>query len=499
MAARSEQLNVGGRRLVTSVAVLRLPRLLVSRFRLLSPRTRDALAVFGLAIALRLVFSALMANTYDEDEFVYLALGRDLAHGAIPYRDFPFFHPPGILVVLQFLDPLTSVWWPLTRLVNVLIDSVTAVLVWRVASHLYGRREALSAGILYAVSPVVLVSSVRVDQEIIMTALAMVGVTLLVTRNSLKTALLAGACLALACWIKYPMIVFLPVFVLLSPGRKRATLFGFLAAIVLLFLPYLGEIRQLYQDTISWQLISRQTTPLGMRLETSLMFWLILNPFAVGALLWLKNPRWMVLGFSTGCIFIFTSTAYSHYFVPIVPFAALLGAPLASRIVRVSRTAIVLGSFAIAAAWSTGIGALASQPGYVTSRFSQIQPAVRLIDRITPPGTPILADGFEYSFLAGRPWVAHYFWNDQSVVSAQYLEKSLTHRTVIARYPDRSRIAYPHGLTNFLSSHYVQMRVGGTVLWLVGRRQVAELDRRQVAELETESTDAVQYPHHLPF
>src|SRR5207302_1506072 len=119
---------------------------------------RDPLAVFGLALGLRLVFSLLMANTYARDEFVYLALGRDVAHGAIPYRDFSFFHPPGILVVLALLDPLVGLWWPLARIADILIDSVTASLVWYLAAHRYSRPAGFAAGALYAVNPIALLA-----------------------------------------------------------------------------------------------------------------------------------------------------------------------------------------------------------------------------------------------------------------------------------------------------------------------------------------------------
>ncbi|MBV9279699.1 MAG: hypothetical protein JOZ41_06430, partial [Chloroflexi bacterium] len=146
--------------------------------------SRDALALFGLALGLRLVFSILMANTFDEDEFVYLALGRDVAHEAVPYRDFAFFHPPGILAVVALLNPIISWWWPVARLVSLLIDSGTVVLVGCIGSRLYGRRAGWAAAILYAVNPVVLVAAVRVDQEVLVTALGTLGLTLVVTRPS---------------------------------------------------------------------------------------------------------------------------------------------------------------------------------------------------------------------------------------------------------------------------------------------------------------------------
>jgi len=88
----------------------------------------------------------LTANTFEKNEFVFLALARDVAGGAMPYRGFAFFHPPDVLVLLGFLNPFTTLWWSLARLVDVLIDSCTAALVCCIGSRLYARRAALAAG-----------------------------------------------------------------------------------------------------------------------------------------------------------------------------------------------------------------------------------------------------------------------------------------------------------------------------------------------------------------
>jgi len=455
----------------TDTVVLPRDRHRVWRF---PSRHRDALAVFALALGLRLVFSALMANAFDKNEFVYLALGRDVAHGAIPYRDFAFFHPPGILVVLAFLDPLTRLWWPLARLVDVLIDSATATLVWRVGVHLYGRRLALVAGVLYAVNPVVLVSAVRVDQEALITALGMTGLTLLLTKRSHTAAAAAGACLGAACWIKYPALAFFPVYVVAAPRRLPAWLLGFLSATALLFFPYLGDVHRLYDDTIAWQLFHRRSTPLSMRLKTTAIFWVIANPLAVVALLRVRKPLWLVLGFATGCVFILTRSAYSPYFVPIAPFAALLGAPLAARLIRMPRRVTVLGSLAIAIAWAVGIRVLGSERGYViASRFSDIRPVIQLIDRSTSPGTPVLANHLEYAYLAGRPWIAHYFWDDHDMLSAQYLQRRLRRRSMVVLYPFSDRPSYPKGFIPYLDAHYAHLELHDAAVWLMADRLVA--------------------------
>jgi hypothetical protein len=148
-----------------------------------------------LALAIRLVFSALMADTFDPDEFVYLTLGRAFARGAVPYRDFMFFSPPGMAIFLRALDPLTMIWWPVARLAISLIDCVTAICVWRLATHLYGRRIGLVAGVIYAAQPIAVLSAVRVGEDPIVTALGMSGLTCLVVGRSWRGSVAAGVCL----------------------------------------------------------------------------------------------------------------------------------------------------------------------------------------------------------------------------------------------------------------------------------------------------------------
>ncbi|HEX8917534.1 MAG TPA: glycosyltransferase family 39 protein [Chloroflexota bacterium] len=445
-------------------------RWLVSTWRRLVRDVRsapDGLAVFGFALGLRLILSLLLSDTFDKDEFVYLALGRDVAHGAVPYRDFAFFHPPGILFLTALLNPLTEIWWPLARLFDVLVDSVTALLVWRIGTYLYDRRTALAAGVLYAVNPIVLVSAVRVDQEAIMTLLCVSGLTLLLGKQSSRWAIVAGACLGTAFWIKYPMLIFLPVYLLAARRRAIACLLGFVGVGGMLFLPYLDNIRRLYDETVVWQLVQRYHTPIVSRLETSVICWLALNPFAVAAVARRNiKPLWLVSGFASGGIFIFTASAYPHYFVTVAPFGALLGAPVASRFVRLGRRAVVLGSMAIAVILAGCLNLVTAQTFIPASHFSAIHPIVQLIDRTSPPGTPILGNRFEFAYLAGRPWVAHYFWDTRTTVTAQGLDRALRPQSTVVLYPSTSPFSFPAGLKSYLDSRYAESQRAGAILWL---------------------------------
>ncbi|HLJ69143.1 MAG TPA: hypothetical protein VKX16_17450, partial [Chloroflexota bacterium] len=174
----------------------------------------DALVVGAVALVLRLVFMAFSANTYDYDEFVLLQLAREVAGGALPYHDFMFFHPPGALLLLRALEPLTSWWWPAGRVLLALADSVTAVFVWMAGATIWDRRAALASGLLYSAMPLTLVSATRVGQDPLITIVGFGGLLLLLRQPSVLAGATAGVLLGLAVWTKYPALYFLPIYLL---------------------------------------------------------------------------------------------------------------------------------------------------------------------------------------------------------------------------------------------------------------------------------------------
>ena len=430
------------------------------------------IVVIAVAFAIRLCFGLATADTYDYDEFVLLLLGRDFAHGAVPYRDFMFFHPPGELVLLRLLEPLTSAWWPIARLVMMAIDTATAGLVWYVGTLLYDRRSAFVAGLLYAFNPVALISAVRVGQDPVLTFLGVAGLAILLSKRSHTAAALAGASLGLAIWFKYPAAVLLPVYVLAAPRRSPAIILGAGAALAAVFAPFLPYAHQLYDQTVTFQR-TRWLMPLDQRIGTTLIFWLGLNALAVAAMVRQRPHRpWLLAGFALGGVFVLSSQVYYHYFVPAVPFAALIAAPFVARFAR--SAFLALAGFLIAAviAWAALIDLGGSAPAYVTAaHLSSIQPTIQVLRASTDPGDYVLADRYEYSYLANRQALAHYFWNVGVLKDATYLELRLpAAAAVILSYGASS--GYPSGFVGYLDHHYPSIRTRANTIWLLPRRRV---------------------------
>lgn len=441
---------------------------------------RDWLVVLLWALALRLLVAALTADTYDPDEFVVLLLSRDFAHGTIPYRDFMFFHPPGVLVLFRALQPLMAWWWPSGRLITLFIDSTTAVMVWKIGTLLYGRREALAAGLIYGASPLALICAVRVGQDPLITALGMGGLVLLLSRPSSWGAVLAGACLGLALWIKYPAILFLPVYILAAPRRWIVILLSTAAVGALTLLPFIPELSSLYHDTIGWQLLQRSPADLLHRTGGVFAFWLLLNPLTVYAVVRRRHPLWLVSGFGVGGLFFFASQVYYHYFMPMVPFAALLAAPIAVKYIHRFPGIVAVAAITLSMVWALDIN-LGSDPTRLfisASRFSTINKTVHLIDRITPPGQGVLTDQLEYAYLARRHALSDYFWNMNTVVGARSLERRLPGVGAVVM-TDKVAPTYPTGFTTYLrDQRYPKIHTGTTDVWVLPHANVAALTQQ---------------------
>ncbi len=430
---------------------------------------RDALIVAGTALLARLLFAILIGGTYDYDEFVVLLLGRDLSHGAVAYRDFMFFHPPGILVLLRLLQPVISLWWPAARLVSVVADASTAVLVWIIARRLFDARAALAGGLLYAFSPLALTSSARIGQDPLITLLGIAGLALLITSTSRRAALGAGALLGLAIWVKYPAAYFLPIYLLAAPRRFHYFVPAAAVSFGLLLLPFHDQLSLIYSQTVTFQR-TRWTMDTGTRTGTVLLYWLALNLPALIGLRQTRRPLWLMAGFLMGSLFILPSQVYYHYFVPIVPFAALLGAGPIARVVRWNRWKPVIVAAVVLGLWTTIIDLGGNSPLFVTAaRLSSIQPTISLLRSQTGKGQPVLGDRFEYAYLAGRPALRHYFWNVGVLVDAPYLERSAGRSGAIVLSHGASS-GYPAGFLHWLDHRYLRIETPATTIWLTKDR-----------------------------
>jgi hypothetical protein len=427
---------------------------------------RPLLLVIAAAFCVRLLFGALTHDTYDYDEFVISLLSRDLVRGATAYRDFMFFHPPGVLLLFGALQPLISHWWPSGRLLMMLVDAGSAGLVFRLGTRVWGQREGLVAALLYSVNPLALISAVRINQDSLITFLGLLGLVLLLERKHLAGEVLAGVCLGLAIWMKYPAALFGPVYLLAAPRRVIVWGAALLVTLAVVFAPFLGQAHALYQDTVAFQR-ARWLMPAEQRFGTTAIYWLGINLPGLWGLMTRRQPLWLIAGFLLGGVFALSSQVYYHYFVPIVPFGSLLAAPVLCHVARYYRPLAASVALAIVLAWAALIDLGGPSPLYVTAaRLSSIEPTVRWLDRHTASNSTILADRDEYAFLAHRNALDHYFWNVGVLVNAQTLEARLPAASAVVLSHGASS-GYPAGFVRYLNRHYHGIHVGATRVWLI--------------------------------
>ncbi|WP_284668048.1 glycosyltransferase 87 family protein [Myxococcus sp. SDU36] len=94
----------------------------------------------------------------DYDEGVYFSAAALLTHGVLPYRDYFFVHPPGIVVLLGPLAALggrvdAATAFSVVRGFIPLLGALSAVLCGRIVQSRWGTRAGVVAALVYALYP----------------------------------------------------------------------------------------------------------------------------------------------------------------------------------------------------------------------------------------------------------------------------------------------------------------------------------------------------------
>lgn len=136
----------------------------------------------------------------DYDEGVHYAAAALWWHGVLPYHDYVFVHPPGLLlaqlpVVCWDPDPATGL--QLARWGVTLVGAVNLCLIWALARRCWGPTAAVGAVLCYAIYPEVVESERRLLIEPLLNTCVLCF--LLYSRWS-RAALWAGLGLSLKAW-----------------------------------------------------------------------------------------------------------------------------------------------------------------------------------------------------------------------------------------------------------------------------------------------------------
>lgn len=164
------------------------------------------IAAGGLALRLASLFApgGPLASPTGYDDGVYFSASALLLKGVLPYRDFVFVHPPGVL----YFFTLTS-WWPdpaaafaAARVLACVVGAINIVLVGKLASRAAGPFAGVVAAALYAVYPdaVVAERSAYLEPALNLFCLASALVWLRGRGHGWLAGVLCGAACAMKFW-----------------------------------------------------------------------------------------------------------------------------------------------------------------------------------------------------------------------------------------------------------------------------------------------------------
>ncbi|MDP9418350.1 MAG: hypothetical protein M3P48_11110, partial [Actinomycetota bacterium] len=312
---------------------------------------------------LALIREAGLDGLHAYDDGVYYAGATALVSGRMPYQDFLFLHPPGILLALApfaGLGRLTSDATGLAgaRVAFLVLGSVNTALVTRVASR-YGLIPAALGGLFYALwFPARYAERIPLleapGNTALLIALLLLGRTR--AKESPRAQVLAGAALGFSVCVKIWMVVPLAVIVLwqlVSGGRQAAlrTAAGAVVGGVLVIAPFLraGDdmfrmviLDQLNRSPAQITLAERVTsifglTPLAERapavVSGAAVVWTAVV-IALAALAALRQPAgklYVALLVSTLAVLIASPSMFEHYGAyAAVPVALVLAAAAAA-------------------------------------------------------------------------------------------------------------------------------------------------------------------------
>ena len=162
-----------------------------------------AAIVFGgfvLRIAPLLRAGGPLAWGVDYDEGVYFSASVLLVRGVLPYRDFVFVHPPGLLYVLGIVswlgDPAHA--FAAARVLATIAGAVNIFLVGRIALQAAGPAAAIAAAALYATYPDAVSAERGPFLEPVLNLVCLAGALAWLRRKPIAAGILGGA----ACAVK---------------------------------------------------------------------------------------------------------------------------------------------------------------------------------------------------------------------------------------------------------------------------------------------------------
>jgi hypothetical protein len=302
------------------------------------------------------------------DDGVYYSASDALLSGRVPYRDYLLLHPPGITLALAPFAALGRLagdaeGMAAARVAFMLVGTLSAVLVWRIASRV-SPRAGLVAGLFYAVwQPAAAAERTTLLEPLV--NLGLLGALALLgpgagRRRIVAAGVVLGLAVAVKAWAVVPFLVLTPWLLRRSGWRTAVSYVGAgaaaAAAVCLPFLVLAGPrmlrmvvLDQLGRPNNGVPTVVRLASIEGLRLShrpvtaslaTTAVLVAVLGGLAVAALAWRRpaTRAWAAL-LAGAVLMLLTSPSYfGHYGTFAAPALALLAGAGADTVL--SRLAI---------------------------------------------------------------------------------------------------------------------------------------------------------------
>jgi hypothetical protein len=373
------------------------------------------------------------------DDGVYFGGAVRLVHGVVPYRDFVFVQPPGIVLLMAPFALLakasgTAAAFAAARILTACAGAAAVPLAGLLVRHRGAVAVTLACGLL-AVYPSGIDAAHTVLLEPWLVLFCLVGALAAFERGELtprpRRLMWAGAAFgfasAIKLWAVLPtLVVSLLAWRALSPRASMRHLTGMVAALGAAVLPFFVLApHSLYRDVVVAQLsrVDVSRIPVWDRLQ-SLAGLSVLHPAAHAAIVLTAGAlagfalacglgaRWRTrrppsplerFGWLTAALmlaaFLWPADYYPHYAWFFAPFLALCVALPASRLASRTMRSWPVALLTLAAAAITIV--VGARQFHQLSALRSGDPAP-LVRRATPPGACVLADIPAVTILSDR-------------------------------------------------------------------------------------------------
>jgi len=368
-----------------------------------------ALGALALRIAPLLRAGGPLAWVVDYDEGVYFSASALLLRGVLPYRDFVFVHPPGLLYVVAitswFHDPARA--FAAMRIAAALIGAVSTFLVGRITLRAAGLPGAIAAAALYATFPEAVTAERGPFLEMALNLACLAGAAAWLRRKPFPAGLALGA----ACAVKVFGGIWIVAALVSGSRRDLPRLLGgaIVAGVVLVAPLFLVAPHAFIEQTLLFHIIRppdgivARAARVPEILAGGHVVATILAAIGLPSALRLQAARFFAVAtILTAASFLASASYWSQYNAHLAASECVLaGIGAAALLRRLDQRAAVAVALLVAVP-SLRQSVLASR-----GRAPELPAVAATIRENVPPGAPLFTFEPQWSLAAGRlPMIA---------------------------------------------------------------------------------------------